>query len=202
MNSERFEFELGLITDKECRSEIAKILDAIPEGILDKPVGLYKGFAYRKWLDYSEIATLEESAKASVRLANLLYQHSYISGRESLVSIYIHDVVIGAVLLKDLGKYMSEEETQPRWTHPLDISNFIIDLYGGLDKSPQYVVDVVTHIVTSSGEWNTKKGSDVILPTPTVDSQKLVHFIDWILSKPLIGVNTTDRGEKYCKNYE
>lgn len=178
-NKSIFSKELSMITNEEYRNFISKCLDNVPIYFWEIPAS--SSGKYHPKADLGE-GGLVRHTKACVQVGlDLLRSEQFLEDDEEN-----RDIIIGALLLHDCIKNGFKNSGHTEFLHPQYAYYFITKIlnYGAYsEKVRSYAVLTRMCVKSHMGKWNTSEYSDVVLPTPTNDFQKLVHMADYIASR-------------------
>lgn len=95
------------------------------------------------------------------------------------------DIVVSTLLLHDGLKNGLEDSGRMLTTHPLDVANYIEDLFirEGDILIAKKVFEITQAIKSHMGKWNCDKEGNEILPKPKTEMEKFVHLCDYLASR-------------------
>ena len=183
--SEVFEEQLKLIHNESLRNLTKIQLEKIPDYFY-----VTVASSTSKYHNQSENSEggLVRHVKAVFKLANDLLN---IEIFEPLLTH--RDEILVAILLHDSIKKGLKESKYTVFEHPkLAADNFketaIQENYGDMDS-----IDLICGMICShSGQWNTNKYSNLVLPKPSNKLEAFVHMCDYLGSRNYINIDKLD----------
>lgn len=88
---------------------------------------------------------------------------------------------IVALMFHDAFKSGMPQQEHTVFEHPLLAAEFIRNNASGIPAAS--INNIANAVASHSGRWNTSKYSEIILPTPTTELEKLVHEADFLASR-------------------
>ena len=187
MNSERkklLEPILNTFENEDIKEFAVELLNNLPEYIWH--VGASSTGKYHPAYSLGE-GGLMRHQMAVVRFLNFFLElEQYGAGMTSRE----RDLMRTAALIHDGMKSGTQEDyTKSKYTkfnHPLLMAN-VIRSTDGLDASER---DFIAHCIESHmGQWNVDKKTNVELPKPKDEYQKLVHLADYLASRKSLAMD-------------
>lgn len=109
---------------------------------------------------------------------------------QAIFTEHEQDLLLISLLLHDAKKYGDNEERKhTKVNHPLLCSNWLLsEIFDGLisEEDRKIICDCV---LAHSGQWNTNKNNEEILPKPTDKRTFFVHLCDYISSRRFLNVD-------------
>ena len=173
---ETFKNELSLIKDDSVRTGIKKLIGDIPDYFFTIPASSTGKYHPKFALGDGGLV---RHTKACVMIAEELMK---LEMWEKLA--YMHDYIIGALILHDCMKN-GYGEKYTRSDHPKLAKDFIMQNCININSAFILAELVETHM----GQWNTdfKTGKE-ILKKPQSPQQKFVHMCDYLASRKFLEV--------------
>lgn len=95
-------------------------------------------------------------------------------------------------MLHDGLKKGLEKSEYTKFSHPIDMANFIIANEKNLIINKNDALTVARLISSHMGPWNVDKKSNIVLPIPKEDDEKFVHLCDYLASRRFLDVSFKD----------
>ena len=191
--TEIFETELNYLKNEDMKTFAETILNNLPDYFfMDGASSTGKYHA-----PYAQgYGGLKRHVKAGCKFLNYAFQ---LEQYQEEFSEYEMDCAIVAFLAHDGFKLGTNNSRFSVHNHPTlcaewirtseQLDNIIDDDYREL---------IAQCVETHMGQWNTNKRSKVILPKPSTRLQKMVHFADYLSSRPDISIDfSEDDGANY-----
>ena len=180
-NKTVFENELNLIQNEALREFVGNVLNGLPDYF--RKIGASTSGKYHPAYTIGEGGLIRHT-KACVGIAKELLRAElyYIESNE-------HDIVYASLLLHD-GLKCGMWEDKTAFNHPILMSNYLEERAVEYQFADNYTIKHIRKCIESHmGKWNTSNYSDLILPTPQTDLEKLVHLCDYIASRKCLTYN-------------
>ena len=180
MKSDVFNVELNKIEDEDIKESTKYILNKLPDYFYEVPASstgkYHPSFSLGK-------GGLIRHTKVAVRIAEELFSDSVFS----TFTEHEKDIIRMAIILHDGLKSGINKEEYTSFSHPLIMSDFILENSSNLSISDEDTLCVCRLIKSHMGPWN-KKG-DIPLPIPKEKDEIFVHLCDYIASRRFLNVN-------------
>jgi hypothetical protein len=174
--------ELDLIKNDNIRKFATTAIDLLPnyfDSVSATSTGKYHP-------PFSQgVGGLVRHTKAAVRMLSDLFRTDIFD----YLTEYEKDLMLVAALLHDGMKWGVDNEPTDHtvFNHPLLIANFIKEEKKLAGLLPQTDLDTLSEwIAAHMGRWNTNTHYDYQLPTPVNRAQKVLHMVDYIVSRSYI----------------
>lgn len=125
---------------------------------------------------------------ATLRLLNhflSLEQYNYSSEKKDLLRV--------AALFHDGMKCGTQEEWEhnpyTKHEHPMLMGMVIMSYEGRCGLHLTSLAIIANAIASHMGQWTRSRGSDVVLPKPVTEYQRLVHLADYLASRKDLTIN-------------
>ena len=99
------------------------------------------------------------------------------------------DHIISALMLHDGCKSGRIKQQYTQHDHPIQVCNLIKENYN--DKNTELICSLIS---SHMGQWNTGRGSSVVLPKPQNVLQSVVHLADYLASRRYLDFNFNKKG--------
>lgn len=182
---EYYKAELDNIKFEAVRSAVELVLNHAPSYYMTADTG-----NYAKDKD-GKILKLRDFTKAVVRYLLIFLGHKSI--RYQFTDLQ-RDYMIGAALIHDLAQRGLNDEPSKyvMFEHPILIANLIPE-YSSLNPTMQEHIGAMINIaVAHNGPWNTSTKSTTILPEMTDNMQFYVHLSNYLASRKVTSIDTSD----------
>lgn len=175
-----FENELQLIQSEDIRNFLSTAIENLFDYIFIKPAS--SSGKYHPLSDLGEgglIRHIKGVFYLGVELLKIDFFKQKFNQREQ-------DMILVALILHDSWKYGDEEENRIHTvaTHPVLAATWIEqnEVFDNIlsQEDRKYIGGCVA---CHSGQWNTNKKGEEILPTPVTQAEHFVHMCDYIASR-------------------
>lgn len=115
------------------------------------------------------------------------------------------EIILVGLSLHDIKKYGSHEENRKHTinTHPILAAEWIRnnEVFEGIIPKEDRI-KISNCIASHSGQWNTNRQGEEILPKPSNDMEFFVHLCDYIASRRYLDIDLTQIDSKIQKPIE
>ena len=175
-----FAAELNSIQNDNIRTQVLRVLQHVHEKFFRVPASSTS--KYHPEYTAGEHGLYKHTC-AAVAIANTLLEIDFY---KTEFSDDLKDYIRAALILHDCckrGKDFEYEYTV--FEHPLLACDLITTVCGECEFT-----DAVTNLIKCHmGQWNTSKGSKIVLPLPLLPAQLFVHTCDYLASRKFIEVH-------------
>lgn len=181
-----FENEINLIQNEDLRNFLTVAIEN-----LDDYVFIREGSSTGKYHPLSDLGEggllrhIKSVFYIGLDLLQLEHYQEMFSEREK-------DLILISLLLHDAKKYGAPERNRKYTTndHPLLAANWIKDdeIFNNIIPNKDRII-ISNCIAAHSGQWNTNKKGEEILPKPTNKKEFFVHMCDYIASRRYLDID-------------
>lgn len=184
--------ELSAIKFDSVRNAVELILSRAPSYYMEVDSASKKSYSKDK---DGNIVKLRDHTKEVARYILLFLSHPTIRYQFSDIQ---RDYMVGASLIHDLVKRgLGPEPSQYNlWEHPILVAKLVEDYTQMNPQVAEHICRIVNIAVAHNGPWNKNQYSDIVLPEITDNMQFYVHLSDWLASRGITWIDTSDESIK------
>lgn len=183
--SEVFKKELERIEDDNIRKDTIYLLNKLPDYFYEMPASTTG--KYHPKFSLNE-GGLVRHVKVALQICEELFNDKALYDFDE----HTKDLIRMAIMLHDGLKKGLEKSEYTKFSHPIDMANFIIENEKKLIINKNDALTVARLISSHMGPWNIDKKSNIVLPIPKKDDEKFVHLCDYLASRRFLDVSFKD----------
>ena len=180
--SEVFKKELENIKDNNVKESTIYLLNKLPDYFYEMPASTTG--KYHPLFSLNE-GGLVRHVKVALQICEELFNDKALYDFDE----HTKDLIRMAIMLHDGLKKGLEKSEYTKFSHPIDMANFIIENEKNLIISKNDALTVARLISSHMGPWNIDKKSNIVLPIPKEDDEKFVHLCDYLASRRFLDVS-------------